>query len=193
MPTRPDQSDYLVHFTKGDTAYETLVKILTDKTLKAATIPWVNRAAVCLTECPWPSLIGHSRQYSPYGIGFTKPHVFAAGGGPAYYVRADLFKKQAWDNHVKTFVTPFWPEYRPDTLKSAEYMGGKTIDYSHEREWRVPHNFTFELEQVAFVVVASYEDLAKFPRDLKNVIGRDKFILVDIYTNIEALWPTHNI
>jgi hypothetical protein len=72
-------------------------------------------------------------------------------------------------------------------------MGGKTIDYSHEREWRVPHNFTFELEQVAFVVVASYEDLAKFPRDLKNVIGRDKFILVDIYTNIEALWPTHNI
>jgi len=190
---QPDQSQYLGHFTRGERAYENLISILQQKTINAGTTPWVNRPAVCLTECPWPSLVVHAKRYSPYALGFTKAHIFAAGGGPAYYVRADHWEKQAWDDHVKTFVTPFWPEYRPDALKSKDYLGGKTVDYSHEREWRVPHPLTFQLEKLAFVVLKNYEDMARFPRELKDAIGRDKFILMDIYENIESLWPQHQI
>jgi hypothetical protein len=192
MP-QPDQSDYLAHFTKGDDAYERLLSILTQGTITAGSIPWTNNPAVCFTECPWPSLLLHARRYSPYGIGFVKPHVFAAGGGPAYYVRADHWEKQDWDPHIKTFATPFWPSYRPMTLKGKKYLGGRTVDYSHEREWRVPHNFQFRRDTVAFVTLKSYQDMAKFPKELKDEIGRDRFILVDIYENIERLWPVHNI
>ena len=190
---RPDQSDYLAHFTKSENAYDNIVSILQSKTLRAGIIPWAVRPATCFTECPWPSLIQHAKQYSPYGVGFTKPHVFAAGGGPVYYVRADHWKKQEWNSHIKTFVTPFWPEYRPASLKSQAQLGGQTIDYSHEREWRVPHDFTFELSEVAFVILKTYEDMAKFPKELKDAIGRHKFILMDIYENIEALWPMHKL
>ena len=98
----------------------------------------------------------HARRYAPYGVGFTKAHIFAAGGGPAYYVRADHWQKQSWDDHVKTFVTPFWPDYRPDSLKTDEFLDGKTVDYSHEREWRLPHKLTFQLEKLAFVVLKNY-------------------------------------
>jgi len=190
---RQDQSDYLAHFTKGPNAYQNLISILSERVIHAGTLPWVNRPAVCLTECPWPSLMQHAAQYSPYGIGFNKPFVFAAGGGPVYYVRADHFNKQEWMDHVKTFVAPFWPPYRPKKLRGADWMGGKTVDYSHEREWRVPHDLAFQPDDVEFIVLKSYEDMAKFPKELKDAIGREKFILMDIYRNIETLWPTHKL
>ncbi len=188
---RPDQSQYLVHFTKGASAFDNIASILNDKFIRAGKLPWTNLPAVCFTECPWPSLIKHAESYSPYGLGFTKPHIFAAGGGPAYYVRADHFKKQQWDSHVLALATPFWPDYRPEALRGAQHLGGKTIDYSHEREWRVPHQFLFEHSDIQFVVLRSYEDMARFPKPLKDAIGRDKFILVEVYQNIERLWPTH--
>ena len=211
MPNRPDFSDYLAHFTAGRppladqttanptstfsgmTAKEKLISILETKQVKASKLPWTGRLAVCLTECPWSSLIDHADRYSPYGIGFTKPHVFAAGGGPVYYVRADHWDKQNWDPHLKTFATPFWPGYRPPVLKTDAHLGGSTVDYSHEREWRVPHDFRFEYHHIAFVIVASYKDMAEFPQSLKDEIGRDKFIIMDVYKNIENLWPVHNL
>jgi hypothetical protein len=190
---RSDQSEYLVHFTKGQDPFKNIVAILNDKTIRAGKLPWTKLPAVCFTECPWPSLIKHAESYSPYGIGFAKPRVFAAGGGPAYYVRADHFEKQQWEDHVMAFATPFWPEYRSKALYDTKYLKGKTIDYSHEREWRVPHDFSFDYSQVEFVVLNSYEDMAAFPKPLKDAIGRKKFILAEIYQNIEKLWPTHII
>ena len=191
MP-QPDQSQYLAHFTKGAEPIRNLEAILRDQKLSASTLPWTKLPAVCFTECPWPSLIFHARNYSPYGVGFFKHHVFAAGGGPAYYVRADHYKKQEWADHVKAFVTPFWPEYRPEHLKT-ELLNGKTIDYAHEREWRVPHDFVFRYDQIAFVTVKTYKDMAAFPQDLKDNVGRDKFIITEVYENIERLWPTHKL
>jgi hypothetical protein len=211
MTHRPDFSDYLAHFTTGrppvgandasnpanqfagSTAFDKLISILQNGRIVASNMPWVGRRAVCFTECPWSSLIDHAQRYSPYGVGFNKPLVFAAGGGPVYYVRADHWEKQDWDGDLKTFVTPFWPAYRPHTLRGTEHLGGKTIDYSHEREWRIPHDFTFRLDQVEFVIVNTYEDVAKFPKELKDSIGRDKFLIMDIYRTIERIWPVHNV
>ena len=179
---RPDFSDYLGHFTtdrpplRDDSsdspckqytamsANERLISILQAKTITASNMPWTGRLSVCFTECPWSSLLDHAKNYSPYGVGFAKARVFAAGGGPVYYVRADHWEKQKWDDHVKTFVTPFWPEYRPPKLRGSEHLGGKTVDYSHEREWRIPHDFKFQHDQVEFVIVDTYEDLAKVPK-----------------------------
>jgi hypothetical protein len=188
---RPDVSDYLAHFTKGPQALDNVISILDARTITAHPLPWTKKPAVCFTECPWASLLSHAEQYSPYAIGFRKPHVFAAGGGPAYYVRADHWEKQDWDDHVKTFVTPFWPPYRPAKLKHSAHLGGKSIDYAHEREWRVPHAFNFKLDQVAFVILDKYEDMATFPKTLKDGVGRDRFVLMDVYRTIEKLWPTH--
>jgi len=208
---RPDFSDYLGHFTTdrqplgyeeadnpcnqfaATSAKDRLVSILTTKRIKASSMPWTKRQAVCFTECPWASLLDHANWYSPYGVGFTKPHVFAAGGGPVYYVRADHWQKQQWDDHLKTFVTPFWPDYRPAKLRGQEHLGGKNVDYSHEREWRIPHDFTFEHNQVEFVIVDTYEDMAQFPLDLMDAVGRNKFLIMDVYRNIERLWPVHHV
>lgn len=187
----PTDSRYLAHFTKDPEAYDRLVSILQEGTIRAGSLPWTNKKAVCFTECPWSSLLQHANHYSPYGIGFGKHHVFASGGGPAFYVRADVFEAQQWADEVYPFVTPFWPPYRPKPLRAPQYLSGKSIDYSHEREWRVVRDFSFDLSKLSFVILKSYEDMARFPRELKDAIGRDKFILMDTYQKIEELWPTH--
>ena len=190
---RPDHTRFVAHFTKGADAFDKLVSILTQQVIRAGNLPWTDLPAVCFTECPWWSLLDHATRYSPYGIGFTKAHIFAAGGGPAIYVRPDHFQKQQWINDVKALSTPFWPAYRPDALKTDDYLNGKTIDYSHEREWRVPHDLSFDRKRVPFVILDTYEDMARFPKELKDDIGRENFILMDMYRKIEQLWPTHQV
>jgi Putative abortive phage resistance protein AbiGi, antitoxin len=140
---RPDFSNYVAHFTKDappivegasatpivGNAFERLINILTTRTIVATPMPWTKRAAVAFTECPWGSLLDHSRRYSPFGIGFSKGRIFAAGGNPAIYLRPDLTEKQQQeyrhkDNpdqrgfhpHLWAFVTPFVPEYAAQTF-----------------------------------------------------------------------------
>lgn len=209
MENRPDFSDYLVHFTsnrqpvgKEDEhnpvkqkakgfALTRLISLLTDKKIIASTMPWTGSHAVCLTECPWSSLISHTEQYSPFGIGFSKQFIFSRNGSPVYYVRADQYEKQDWHQHLKPFVTPFWPAYRPRSINNRKKF--PLCDYTHEREWRVPHDLPFEYGQIEFIILDKYEDMAKFPKKLKDAIGREKFLLMDNYKIIEKLWPVHNL
>ena len=197
---------YLAHFTKdapfcspedanassisSQSAIQRLVAILRDKVIRASMMPWTGAHAVCFTECPWASLLAHTKQYSSYGIGFSKPIVYSKHGGPVYYVRPDHFKKQIgkFDKYLWPFVTPFSPSYRPNHMKGKYFP---TVDFSHEREWRVPHDFPFTYSDIVFVILKDYHDMAAFPKDLKDSIGRDKFILIDNYEHVETLWPVH--
>ena len=211
IKNRPDFSEYLAHFTTdrspngGDgnaepvksyakkSAKERLISILNTLCINASKMPWTDCLAVCFTECPWSSLLDHAKTYSSFGVGFEKPKIFAAGGGPVYYVRADHYTKQQWDPDLRTFVTPFWPIYRSAKLKYKTPLKERIVDYSHEREWRVPCDFKFELAQVKFVILPNYDEMAIFPKELKDAIGRDKFLLMEGYKTIERLWPVHNI
>lgn len=191
---RPDSSDFVVHFTKKNndkTALENLISILETKEIRANKMPWTNKSAVCFTECPWSSILAHATKYSPFGIGFSKRFLFSQNGAPVFYVRADQFRKQDWNKDLYTFVTPYWPSYA--ARNTNKYKKFKQCDYSHEREWRVPHDVNFQYDKISFIVLNKYEDMAKFPKKIKDSIGRDKFILMDNYKLIEKLWPTHII
>lgn len=209
FPIKPDYSLFVAHFTsngamKGENneneieklnAYERLISILSTKVIKASKMPWTGASAVCFTESPWTSLLSHTKRYSPYGIGFNKRSLFIKHGGPAIYVRTDHYNKQVkesngFNSQLLPFITPFSPIYRPTHMKTAKYDIGD-CDYTHEREWRVPHDFPFEYKDIQFVILDSYLDMAKFPKQLKDAIGREKFILMDNYKMIEELWPVH--
>jgi hypothetical protein len=215
--SRPDFSDYVVHFTSNrppfgadepknakydhlaaiskQNAYERLVAILEGKRIEATPMPWTNSLAVAFTECPWGSLLQHAEVYSPYGVGFKKEALYKAGGGPAIYMRPEL--RAAQSKHIRrydpfalpfpqefyAFVTPFVPSYAPDK------KGMKIVDYTHEREWRVPGDFQFTYDEVECVVVNTYDDEARFPRPLKDAIGRERFLIMDNYRQIHTMWP----
>ena len=217
---RPDFSDYVVHFTKNaapfsaktetmaalkkiapQTAKERLYSILKTGKLFATRMPWTNQPAICFTECTWSSLLDHAGNYSRYGLGFSKSYLFSRGGGPAIYLAPGLLEHQRrhagssppFHPNVWAFMTPFCPPYAPKRYKDKFWNKSKSIDYSHEREWRVPHDLDFRLKDVAFVIVASYEDMAKAPKLLKDNIGRENWLLMDNYEKIERLWPVHQM
>ena len=216
MP-RPDFSEFVVHFTKASNpwglgvdrarvdglneiaqlnGYERLIAILENRVVRATNMPWTDRPCACFTECVWGSLLDHAQRYSPYGVGFHKEKLFAAGGGPAIYMRQDLFRianqRGGWADEIWPFITPFVPEYSSDEHR-REYWGGRVpCDYTHEREWRVPHDFAFDMGDVAFLTVATYEDEARMPRELKDAIGRSNILLMDNYSRVNTLWPWHH-
>lgn len=206
MP-RPDQSFFLAHFTKngkdysGDeidtptieqmSARQRLINILSEKKITAANLNWVNKKAVCFTECPWGSLLRHAERYSSYGIGFTKKLVYSRQGNPVLYVNPTLFHKQTWDDAVYPFLNPFVPQYATDTVKKQPPFNGRTVDYTHEREWRVTKDFKFQYTYISFVILSSVKDLDVIPDDIIKAIGYEKFIFMDTYKKIEELWPTH--
>lgn len=208
---RPDFSIYLSHFTKdGDfchseqetdneafrkmTAFERLCSILEMMEIKTSTMPWTNTPGVCFTECPWSSLLIHTQQYSPYGIGFTKEFIYRHGGSPVFYMRFKLLnaiQKNIKDNQTKQnllkLLTPYSPDYDTD------YAKGKypRVDYTHEREWRMPNSLTFSFEDIAFVIIKKYEDYDMLPDDFKANFDRNKIIVMDNYRLVEELWPVH--
>lgn len=139
----------------------------------------------------WTSLIGHSQVYSPFGVGFSKEFIFSKNGGPVFYVRADIFGSQHWEDELMPFFTPFWPKYAPKGTCPLPKL--THLDYSHEREWRVAGNLKFEYSDIAFVILQDYKAMARFPQNLKDAIGREKFLLLDNYKKIEALWPVHKL
>lgn len=206
MP-RPDQSFYLAHFTKNGpeftgneiyhptiaqmSARQRLINILSNKEILAANLNWVNRKAVCFTECPWGSLLRHAERYSSYGIGFTKKLIYSRNGNPVLYVNPTLFHEQDWDNAVYPFLNPFVPKYAAENVKNQPPFNGRAVDYTHEREWRVTKDFKFQYAYVSFVILNSVKDLEAVPVSIVEQIGYEKFIFMDTYRKIEELWPTH--
>lgn len=205
---RPDFSDYVAHFTKNaipcsgnqgtipEGALDRLIQILTKTTILASSMPWTNKVAVCFTECPFYSMFDHKNNYSAYGVGFRKEAVFRVGGGPAIYLRQDIHDTQlnnftmnsnnivkGFHKDVYAFVTPFKPSYGSHS---------PICDYSYEREWRTPQNFTFSIDDISFVTVQSYAEVSKIATVVPS-ISEDKFLIFDIIEKIEKLWPTHKI
>lgn len=220
MAPRPDYSEYVAHFTSGAqiegdstrstlTPRERLASILEESCIIATKKPWgLGGKSVAFTECPWASLLDHAHQYSPYGIGFTKSQLWAAGGQPALYMRSDVLR--AIRDHVNesakrkvypavppvvgTFYTPY--EREPGWTRLDGQEVETHIDYSHEREWRVPENLLFNSEDIRFLIVDRVDDVVwlqgRIPAAMK-AIGTDKVLVMDVYRKIEQLWPTHRL
>lgn len=208
MNNRPDFSNYLIHFTKGvkpcveknnpanafakgRSARDRLVSILKQRTIKSSTLPWVKREAVCFTECVWGSLLSHATKYSPYGIGFSKEYIFNHGGNPIFYVRPKLYENQQWNDDTHIFTSPFLPEYSQEKMKSTP--NAKRVDYTHEREWRLPCELQFEYVDIEFVILKSHKDIKLIPQTTIKAIGEQKFIFMENYQLVEKIWPLHKV
>lgn len=208
---RPDFSGYLSHFTKdGDfchteqeidveafrkmTAFERLCSILKMKEIKTSIMPWTKTRWLCFTECPWSSLLIHTQQYSSYGIGFTKDYIYRHGGSPVFYARFKMLNaivNNISDNRTKNsvlqFLTPFSPKY--DTSYAKQKY--KRVDYTHEREWRLPNSLRFNYTDISFIIIKEHEDYDLLPDEFKADFDRNKVIVMDNYRLVEELWPVH--
>lgn len=171
---RTDISSGLTHLTRPNTingknysAVEILLKILTEQKLIGSTTQsgYIvgSTPAVCFQETPLISIaqsLYHEKQererlnterirYSAIGLSFDKHYVYGKGGRPVIY---ETTKKS------KSILPPseWW------RIVDLNYEDkNKITDWTHEREWRVPGDFTFELKD-AFVIVGLEKDYHEF-------------------------------
>ncbi|GAA0122233.1 hypothetical protein UT300018_15490 [Clostridium faecium] len=183
---RNDITGQLAHLTKPsgieDTkmnALDVLIKILNDECIEGSTTEsgfiCGNRRAVCLQDAPLYSLAqniyyeqklkgdGKSKKirYLGFGLSFSKPYVYKNNGRPVIYDRTEDAKKYLPENE-------WWRIVNLDLTDDDNF-----IDWTHEREWRVPDKFKFDLSEVS-VLVPNENAYKKFLDECKN---NDKDIL----------------
>ncbi|MEC0181726.1 DUF2971 domain-containing protein [Paenibacillus peoriae] len=181
--SRTDMSSYLFHLTKSNDfldGKDVLLKILQEKTLigskNSGYIIGKNKA-VCFQDVPPYSLSQncfHEQQirklnswskirYKPIGLAFPKHYVYQKGGRPVIYDESSLAKEYLPEEE-------WWRIVDFDLTDKS-----KITDWTHEREWRVKGDFTFDLSKAVILLPTSknYKEFLDRAPDslLKGIAG----------------------
>ena len=177
---RPDFSNALIHFTKARIefdyeqnkpkppvpAFSVLKEILATGMVRGGQgFVKGNRRAVCFSEIPLsamhyfakaPSEAGGTKRYEFYGVVLSKKTVFEAGGRPVIYLPD---KEGQWIPQDEK-----WRHVR------FEYG---SVDWTHEREWRLPGDLDLRKVPGLYVIVwsaAEANELDSFQTPLRGQI-----------------------
>jgi hypothetical protein len=160
---RTDMSTLLTHLTResqnGKAAQEVLLNILIEKRLIGSTnaqgFICGDTPAVCFQDAPIYSIAQNTLfeqkmredskssviRYRPLGVAFSKPYLYMKGARPVVYDNTET---------AKEFLPrdEWWRIVRLDLSNDNAF-----VDWTHEREWRLPGNLEFDLSEVTLLSV----------------------------------------
>ncbi len=182
LAERTDLSSQLVHLTrdnKDKKLNEVLLEILSSKTLIGSSTKsgfiCGKTPAVCFQDAPLVSVCQNvffeqkylelnknsKLRYRATGISIDKSYAYNKGARPVLYEETKKAKE--------ILPTDQWWRIVNFNLGDEKNI----VDWTHEREWRAPGDFTFDLSAVTllFVNESSFKDFLKIckARDLKYV------------------------
>ncbi|MGI6585797.1 MAG: DUF2971 domain-containing protein [Lutisporaceae bacterium] len=162
---RSDFTSGLIHLTKSNvidgkkhSSLDILMKILIEQKLIGSTTSsgYINGRipAVCFQDTPLHSVaenIYYEQQlkndndlenyrYTGFGLRFSKEYIFKKGGRPVIYDITEDAKKYLNKEN-------YWRIVNFDLSNKDNF-----IDWTHEREWRLPGNLDFELSEVEVLI-----------------------------------------
>lgn len=161
LAERSDLSSHVVHLTRdagSQNVLSVLLKILNDCVIQGSdtTSGFIcgSRKAVCFQDAPLAGVCqnvfyeqkyreenkGSKTRYLAVGLAFPKTYVYAKGGRPVVYEKTSLAKQYLPNDQHWRIVN-----FDLDDLENI-------IDWTHEREWRVPDDFQFEVEQATVLL-----------------------------------------
>ncbi|MEX8193601.1 hypothetical protein [Comamonas guangdongensis] len=187
---RTDISSQVVHLTRaaeGKKISEVLFDIVNGKKLKGSSTKsgfiCGSRTAVCFQDAPLVSICQNvfyeqkykkanpesKDRYRAVGIAFTKPFVYKKGGRPVIYDKTSEAKKYIQKSE-------WWRIVNYDLTDPTAF-----VDWTHEREWRVPDDMEFSLEEATLLFVNSgiYREFEKIcKKNRSNCLDEVKGIVV---------------
>ena len=169
IAARSDLSSQLVHLTRSAGVeaekvgpVDILIRILTEGRISGSTtasgfivgdIP-----ATCFQDAPvysiaqniyaeeqYRKVVSDAKvRYVGVGLMFDKPYVYQRGGRPVVYEDTERAKAMLPEDE-------WWRIVRFDLSDE-----GEMVDWSHEREWRVPGGFDFDLTEATVLLPSRY-------------------------------------
>ena len=156
---RGDLTSKVTHLTKGKNeveAFENLIKILEKKCIKGSTSEkgfiCGEMPAVCFMDMPIVFIAENLRyekrlreqekqkiRYMGFGVRFQKEFIYKYGGRPVIYDE---------NYRAKSYLAK--SEWR--RIVSLNLVSQEMIDWSHEREWRVPQKLVFKYSQCEIIL-----------------------------------------
>jgi NADH:ubiquinone oxidoreductase subunit len=172
---RPDICQHLVHFTKAteaESAYTVLRRILSEgRLIGGSRFVRGGSRCVCFSEAPLGAIErglingdGFTR-YSPFGLQFSKEWVFGLGGRPVIY------GPEAEYSQIPESLR--WRHVRLE-------LGPEHVDFTWEREWRLPSDSLKFSHQDISVVLPDDESRAQLIREIES----DSFYTAWAYTQV---------
>ena len=159
---RSDMSSSVIHLTReaGETIIQKILyKILSEKKIIGSTTDsgfiCGYTKAVCFQDAPLTSICQnvffeqkqreqnnqYKIRYRAFGLMFEKSYAFAKGARPVIYEKASQAKEFLPKNQ--------WWRIVNLNLEDKENI----IDWTHEREWRCPGDFEFDLTEVTLIAI----------------------------------------
>ncbi|WP_377190736.1 hypothetical protein [Ruegeria meonggei] len=180
---RDDISQWLVHFTKQgwsgsqlEPADVVLRRIINSRSVQASKADAITRyhpsGAACFYDVPpqnWTELIQTNPSgRQPYGIIVSKAAFWARGGRPAIYTENPL--------------NPMWPQNERFRLITTALDQPNPIDWTHEREWRVPGDLPLDFQSLWWwPCVAQIRDALLLFRDFSQGNVNAAVVINSIY------------
>jgi hypothetical protein len=198
--SRSDLTSQLVHLTRGveseemvSDAVHILLKILREHRLDGSSTDSGfivgARKAVCFQDVPLYSLCqnlygeecNHNElpeakiRYMGFGIMLPKPYVYRKGGRPVIYDKTRTAKQYLPE-------TEWWRIVNFDLSRDE-----RIIDWTHEREWRVPDELVFDLSEVT-VLLSSPKGYKLFMERCKEEMNEDISEKIKGIVNLGAIF-----
>lgn len=109
-----------------------------------------NSKAVCFTESTLSGLKAHRDVFnSKYGLAFSRQYLFNKNANPCLNIREDILKKdllrtgEIYERYIYNFI--------PSELHPFVNIIHNRFDATHEREWRVPNDLSFNHKDILFL------------------------------------------
>jgi hypothetical protein len=164
---RGDLSSRLIHLTSGESleaAFQNFLAILTAGRLIASDRNIRGGfKCVCFSEAPiaiLAQMLVHERpRYMPFGVMVDKVWLFSQGGRPVIYQSDTEYEdlpEPLRHRHVR---------YEPSNAVD------KGVDWTWEREWRIPGDVIFRPDQVTLVVPS--RDFPDFPKEVHRAFPKE--------------------
>ena len=188
ISSRSDLAARITHLTRGDTdddAFETLWKILQEKTLKASGNEGFivgDKKAVCFQEVPlyaiaenliFEDALEGKNRYSHFGLRFNKIWMFRLGARPVIYGKTEELKRMLPKDE-------YW------RIVNQDLGSENVVDWSHEREWRHVSDYHFEYSDTEILV----KDNHYYIKLIKRCIKENR---LDILESVNGIIPLNSV
>ncbi len=184
IASRSDLTGHLIHLTRATSvngkelsSTEVLIKIIKEQCLIGSSTKsgfiCGTRKAVCFQDTPLYQLSQNIYSEQEYrtqnsqakvryvgaGLMFPKPYIYRRGGRPVIYDNTEEAKNYLPSHELWRVVRL---ELSDDT---------NVIDWTHEREWRIPDDFKFEINQTTVILpnTNAYKNFIQLCRSLNNI------------------------